>query len=450
MRLDILNGNVITGDGNEMLENRSVVIEDGFITDLPKVNYIPYNTYADGFIDAKGDYVIPGLINIHTHGTSFGPFMPYVWKRIPYERFIFNLNTFLLEGVTTILDADGITLPEEVQAANKCHPINLRIGTFHTPKNLATVDIIDCAGESMDDLHRNFTIDEAVAQGAVAIAEVGSPGTTAGTFEKCTRLKKVISANQARALDHAVLRGDRNEIRQVLDEASLQDVSIEEGIKLAEVTSINPIKACCEAITESAVHAKKYNLPVLAHSEPGMKDTIINLAREIGSLCIAVHVNHSFKPEDAVAYVKELKSYGAFAEIITSDSYHAKQIDPTPAASLALLKEGLIDLISTDYSGGYHDPILLVMQKAVEKGYTTLPEAIAMATGNAAKAIPKLARNRGIIKEGYIGDICIIDKNDISKVKHVVIFGRVVVNNGRLVPMYPPYYDYPYPQGHVF
>jgi len=32
MRLDIVNGNVVTGDGESFLENTSVIVEDGRIT----------------------------------------------------------------------------------------------------------------------------------------------------------------------------------------------------------------------------------------------------------------------------------------------------------------------------------------------------------------------------------------------------------------------------------
>jgi imidazolonepropionase-like amidohydrolase len=98
-----------------------------------------------------------------------------------------------------------------------------------------------------------------------------------------------------------------------------------------------------------------------------------------------------------------------------------------------MLREGLVDAITTDYSGGYHEPILLVLQKAIEQGILTLPAAIQLATSNPAKIVPKLAPNKGIIETGRVADLCIVDKDDISKVKHIVIFGRIVVEDGRIV-----------------
>ena len=43
-----------------------------------------------------------------------------------------------------------------------------------------------------------------------------------------------------------------------------------------------------------------------------------------------------------------------------------------------LFREGLVDLISTDYISGYWDPILLVMQKLFEADLISLPKAVRM------------------------------------------------------------------------
>ena len=48
---------------------------------------------------------------------------------------------------------------------------------------------------------------------------------------------------------------------------------------------------------------------------------------------------------------------------------------------------GLVDMISTDYAGGHHDPILLAIDRATRAGVVSLPAAVAMATANVADAI---------------------------------------------------------------
>lgn len=268
--------------------------------------------------------------------------------------------------------------------------------------------------------------------GAVALGEVGSPGTAYGTDEKNRRLGKIISVRYALALDKAVMADDKTAIRKVLVEAGLEKMTIAEARKLVAETSVIPVAACNDAIRDSVRYVEKLGLPVLAHTEPGMKDALLDVAKEIGPNLIAAHVNHSFTPEEVVKFAKELKRLGAIVEIISADSFGAKQIEPSPELTFALLKEGLADVISTDFSGGYHDPILFVLQKAIEKGVVTLTRAIQLATSAPATIVPLVAPNRGLIEPGRVADLCIVDKDDISKVRYVIIGGRVVVEEGRI------------------
>lgn len=430
MRIDIVNGSVVTGDGKTILENTSLIIKDCVIAELLPVRYIPYNAYADKIINAKDGLIIPGVINIHAHGVSFGPFFPYAWKGISTERILANLNNHLLQGTTTILNNDGFALPCEVDAINKIHPVNVKMSTLHTPKNFRAAEVV--AGDGLEEWHRGFTANEAVATGAVALAEVGSPGTWHGTYEKGKKLGRVILAQHALALDKAVLAGNEVEIRKVLAEVGLEKMTVDEAKKLVQETSIMPVAACCDAIKESVSYIKKLDVPVLVHSEPAMKEAIIQVAKEVGSKLIALHVNHAFGIDESMALAKKLKSLGALVEIVTADSFGAKQVESTLEGTFALLREGLVDVITTDFSGGYHDAILLVLQKAIDEGVLTLPRAIQLATSAPATIVPLVAPNRGLIEPGRVADICIVDRDDISKVRYVIIAGRVVVEDAKI------------------
>ena len=163
MRIDIVNATVVNGDGQSVAERTSLIIENGFIKDIPNVPFIPYNAYADRVIDAHGSLLIPGLINMHAHGVAFGPFFPYGWKRLSETRVLNNLNTHLLQGTTTLLNNDGLALPAEVDAANKRHPVNVKTCTLHTPLNLKAADVT--AGDGIEPKHRSFTAKEAVKLG---------------------------------------------------------------------------------------------------------------------------------------------------------------------------------------------------------------------------------------------------------------------------------------------
>jgi imidazolonepropionase-like amidohydrolase len=97
-----------------------------------------------------------------------------------------------------------------------------------------------------------------------------------------------------------------------------------------------------------------------------------------------------------------------------------------------MLREGLGDIITTDYMGGYWDPMLLLIKKAVEENVLSLPRAIAMATYNVARAIPALAQNAGTIDVGKTADLVVLSADDISRVRYVLIDGISVVVDGKI------------------
>ena len=205
MRIDIVNADIVTGDGTSYLDGSSVVIEDGLITDVPRVPYIAYNFYAHRVINARGGIVMPGLINTHAHAITFGPTMVWGWQQIPRERILQNLDTHLLQGSTTLMNLDGWVMPHETEASNTIHPINVRQGTLHTPKNVIQSEIE--SGQRIQEPHRSYTAAEAVASGAIAIGEVGSPATSFGTYEKSRRLGRVISPRDAQPVRRRLHRG---------------------------------------------------------------------------------------------------------------------------------------------------------------------------------------------------------------------------------------------------
>lgn len=426
----------MTGDGKTVLKNSSVVIENGLITRVLKAPYIAYNAYSDRVIDAEGGLIFPGLINTQVHGVTAGPLFPEGWRRIPDERVFANLNTHLLQGTTTVLSNDGFSLPSEVEYVNKLHPINIKTCTLHTPKNLRSAETAG-GGDGLTEAHRKFTAAQAVAAGAVAIGEVGSIGTSFGTAEKSKKLGREIAAQEALALDTAVKSGDTEKIRGVIGEIGVA-MTVEDARKLVHETSVAPIQAACDAVRETIEYSKKLGIPSLTHTTTYTKDAVMDVSRELGPMHIALHVNYTFTPDEAVKVAKELRRRGSKIEVITLDAFGAKQLDTTPELTFALLKEGLADIISTDYIGGYHDSILLVLQKAIEEGLIDMPKAIKMATSAPATYIPGLAPERGLIEPGKVADICITQKDDMSRVKHVMIGGRIIVENGRIIARREP------------
>jgi imidazolonepropionase-like amidohydrolase len=160
---------------------------------------------------------------------------------------------------------------------------------------------------------------------------------------------------------------------------------------------------------------------------------VLEVAREIGPSLLALHVNHHCTVEQAVATAKELKARGAHVEVFAADSFGARMIDPDPRPGFAVLAAGLADSICTDYCGGYHDPLLRFISEAVKAGVSTLPAMIRLVTSSPAGFIPGLAPNRGLVEAGRVADLIIVDRDDITNVRTVIIGGEVVVDEGRIV-----------------
>jgi len=446
MRIVLANGNVVTGDGKSVLERSSVVIQDKYIVDVLNVPYV-YDSRATRSIDVNGDYIIPGVINHHAHGVAFGPFGAIGEKPIPRERVINNLNKLMLQGTTTILNADGFATMEEVDTADKIHPINIKTGTIHTPLNIKAAELAD--GKGLTEGHKKLTVKRQLNLGAVAIAEVGSGATLGGAKTDYMLLPDAvrektgvcITTPQAKALKEAVLtrhiipeKFDPDKTAGVLKELRVdKHLSVDEAKQLVTETVMPAYTVGLKAIEEAAELSAKFNIPMEVHNASGSMDTVYKISKELGNRLIAGHSNHSsFELKECLMQAKRLKECGVIVDVSTLDCLGARQIVPSPEMIFAMMEDGLVDILSTDYGGGFWDSELLLMQKIVEEGILNIPQVVAMGTRNVAKAFPKLAPNRGIIASGNTADLAVVNGDRIGVVNMVIIGGKITVEDGRI------------------
>ena len=431
MRLAITNANIITGDGTTILENCSVVVEDGLIVDIPKVQYLYYDP-ADRVIDAHGNLVIPGIITNHQHGVTFSPLFATAQPPLPEARIIANLDRLLTQGVTTVQSQDGIGTMDEVRLADKIHPLNIGTGTVHTPKNLRLADFDTLSFGAVKEKHRNTTIDEMLQLGASCIGEVGTgidahyPDTILLPRAVKEETGQSISSPQARMLHQLAKTGSSSELARKLEEYGLARLSIERFLE-----SVHKVarwgNLAREAAEEGVEAGVRLNMPVVMHNSPDTQQCVLEAARKLGDKLVAAHCNFMFDVEGALAQARRLRKMGAYLDVHTGDMFGVRFFVQSPEVTYALFEEGLVDLIGTDYIGGYWDPILLTLERVVEAGYAELPRAIAMGTSNVTKAFPKLAPNRGLVECGRTADLVIIDREHIARIHYVIISGKVVV-----------------------
>jgi alpha-D-ribose 1-methylphosphonate 5-triphosphate diphosphatase PhnM len=81
--------------------------------------------------------------------------------------------------------------------------------------------------------------------------------------------------------------------------------------------------------------------------------------------------------------------------------------------------------------------MLRVLEYYIDQRVIDLPQAIAMVTKNPTNAIPNIAPNRGEISKGKIADLVVLDRGSISQVNTVLIKGKVVVDEGRIIYTQP-------------
>jgi cytosine/adenosine deaminase-related metal-dependent hydrolase len=84
--------NVIPMDKERVLQNQTVLVRDGFIVEIGKKVKIPKDAQI---VDGKGKYLIPGLVDMHTHLLSDGDDYP---DSIAED----ELKVMVANGVTTI------------------------------------------------------------------------------------------------------------------------------------------------------------------------------------------------------------------------------------------------------------------------------------------------------------------------------------------------------------
>jgi len=449
MRVKIQNTNIVIPHKDFILNHASMIIENGLIMKIAEGVKYSYDPTSNIIIDAKGGFLIPGIINHHAHGVSLGPLFSAGNPAPPMELIISNLNRHLLHGTTTLLNEDGFATIEETEIMNKLHPIKIKAATSHTPLNVEASEITD--GTGLNCFHKKLTIKEMLENGAVALGEIGG-GDTLGGGGACYNLlprtveaktgkrinpagaEKLMWAVLGRYIDKSVT--DREKVDKVLDEIGLKGlISIDEAIDIILEDVYAPVETGRNGIREAADLAIEHNMPIIIHNAAGCKEVVMEVAKKLGSRLIAAHSSHpSFTMDEIVKNIERLRSYGAFIDVCNGDYFGAKNLCPPEYLNIAyeLLEKGLVDLISTDFMAGNWDPIILFIEEAVNKKKITLTKALAMTSCNVAKAIPGLATNTGFIEEGKAADLVVLEPDSISKVKHVLINGIPVVMNGKI------------------
>lgn len=442
------NGTVVTGDGKTVLERGNVIEIDGVIADVNLYYDENLESYAEEVVDCSGKCVMPGMINHHQHGVTFGPMFASGCVNYGRDFILDHLDRSLLQGHTTVLNVDGFVTTDEVEATQKCHPIRIKTATTHAPINYHAGEL--CDGKGFLPKHKDECIERMLADGAVCIGEVGGGHTLGGGGQDYLYIPRAVKERKGKDIDYLQARAmklsvlgryieesyyDRNRVAQALKEAKLDGfLTPEETKDIVYETTLASVKVALDGYREAATLAKRYNVPLMLHNAPTSKYIVHEIAKIGLETLICCHSNYLFTMEECVENGRYLKQFpGVVLDAAVHDPWGAKHLVATPDNLYAFYENDLVDVISTDFAAGNSDSMLEAIQHAsLEKKLVGFAKAVNQGTKKVAEILPLLAPNLGLLEKGYTADIVVTKYPEIKDVSHVYIGGKLVAKDGKV------------------
>jgi alpha-D-ribose 1-methylphosphonate 5-triphosphate diphosphatase PhnM len=430
MRTLIINAVVVDGTGAPARPDSTVVVEDHLIVEIV-ASRAPYYDRAGTIIDARDGFVLPGLVNHHAHGLTRGPLMIVGEPALDDARVRANLDRLLSQGVTTALNVDGYATTEDASASSRFHPLMVKVSTLHTPAHFAWAADGPFPFGGVKPQHR-WTVEQMLERGAAAIGEAG-PGIDAHWSDFALIPAAIArhggrpTAQAARALRLAAEEADRSRLEALLGTTGA-DVTVDKFLTIHEAT-IEWRRLARVALDEAIAAARTHDMPLILHHTPGTHEVALDAAAEMGGRVIAAHSNFQIEDAaDASRRARALRKRGALIDVMSGDAFSCGQFHRSPEVTFRLFRDEVVDLISTDYAGGFWDSMLLVAEKAHEAGVIGLEQAVRMMTSAPVDAISRLAPDRGRLIPGAVADIVVTERGRLSAVREILVSGsRVAV-----------------------
>jgi hypothetical protein len=442
-------GMVVTGDGKTILEKGTVVVIGDTIADVIERVDPSVEAYAEEVVDCSGKCIMPGMINHHQHGVTFGPMFASGCENYGRDFIMNHLDRSLLQGHTTVLNVDGFVTMDEVKETQRHHPIRIKTATTHAPINLKAGEL--CDGKGLQEKHRQMNAEKMFSEGAVCIGEVGGGHTLGGGGQDYLYIPKAVKEAKGRDIDYLQARAmklsvlgryieesyyDRDRVAEALKEAKLDSfLTPEETRDIVYKTTLSSVKVALDGYREAADIARKLNVPLMIHNAPTSKHIVHEIAKMKLPTLIACHSNYLFTTEECVENGKYLKQFeGVVLDAAVHDPFGAKKLVATPDNLFAFYANDLVDIVSTDFAAGSSDSMLEGIQHAaLEKKLVGLAKAVAQGTSKVTEVLPLLAPNLGLLKKGFGADIVITAYPEIKSVERVYIGGKLAAKDGKVI-----------------
>lgn len=375
---------------------KDVVIENGLFTEEPTSG-----KKEDCVIDAEGNYLIPGLVDVHFHGCAGYDFSDGTPEALA------AIGTYELQnGITSICPA-SMTLPEEV-LAGVCEN-----AYAYAREQKAREGYGDAAAEGgtkepgarLCGIHLEGPFISMEKKGAQNPAYIRNPD--------------VAMFRRLQEAAHGLVRLITIAPETEGAEAFIRALGSEVHISVGHTTS--DYETACRAFSLGADHVTHFfnAMPGFTHRAPGVVGAAFDEKHVMPELiCDGIHIDPS-----AVRVVFQL--FGKERMILISDSmmatgmkdgdYSLGGLPVTVKGNLATLKDGTIAGSATN--------LMDCMRTAVKMGIP-LEMAVRCATYNPAKSIG-VDDVCGSIAAGKYGDCVILSKEDLST-QEIILGGEIV------------------------
>ena len=357
----IKNGKVIDKDFKGFTE-RELWVEDGRITDAPTSNN------DVNVVDAKGNYVLPGLIDIHNHGS----------KGIYYgtaSDFKNALEYTVKAGVTSVLPSIGVLPLDEFLAAIK---------------SIVNKKKSEALGIMIDGIHLEGPFISIEKKGAMRMPSIEA------TVEN---FNKMIDAGEG-LVKIMTIAPERENAPEIIAEGKTRGIRMSVGHTMATYEeTVRAIDAGASGATHTFNAMRSYN-----HRESGVLGAVLTDNRvTCETICDFVHL-----AEPTVRIINKCK--GVDGMILISDAGAQTGMPDGEyvfGGTTKIVKNGVSTLPNGTIAGSTK-PMSYGAQNLVKMGFS-MNEVSKMGSYNPAKAIG-MDNEIGSIESGKRANIIIVDE----------------------------------------
>ncbi|CAD2076148.1 metal-dependent hydrolase family protein [Phocicoccus pinnipedialis] len=383
-KLLVKNISLINGSGDPLKENTSILIEDGVYTAINPKNI---SDTAD-VIDGEGKYLLPGMIDTHVHlATEFQPLAEKIATPFSYNFFhsIEFAKRTIDAGVTTVRDAYGADLGFKKAIED---------GLIDGPRMQISVSALSITGGHGDSMNYSGIevpfikphpgLPSNIADGVEEVRKKTREILRAGADV----IKVMATGGVSTPTDHPrFTQYSLEELKVIVEEAEFRN-----GVKvMAHAQGAEGIKQCLDA----GIHSIEHGIY--------LTDEIIEQMKEQGTYLVPTLL----APLSVIEFAEEL---GVSAVgLKKSKEVLQDHIDSFKKA----YKAGVKIAMGTDAGVFKHGTNLRELELMVQHGMTPM-DAIVASTKVAAECMQ--LDNVGQIKEGYLADFILVDKNPLEDI----------------------------------